>query len=214
MSHCRAIRLAHLHGNYAQGPEIPEWVLLLLLLSREKTGMGIGIRGYLPEPAQVRHEIMNLIFCAGKSGREPQIRRNILPHIFALQMRVFILYLCKRLRIQWVSIENPVMGYRHARMITMNHIPGNDGVPVLSELAALFRHRSLDRAPGRQEFLRRSPERHVSESWEYRNSGQSFHLADGTPVCPACGDFPVIEQGYEHNHRHYCTRCGVIYWLC
>ena len=82
----------------------------------------------------------------------------------------------------------------------------------VSGISSIFRHAAPDRAMG-DEFLHKRPGHHESDSWKYRDAGQAFHRADGTPVCPACGDPDVIEQGYEYNHRHHCNRCRVTYWI-
>ena len=38
------------------------------------------------------------------------------------------------------------------------------------------------------------------------------HDSYGKPFCPKCGSYAVVEQGYpEGNHRHYCTKCNVVY---
>jgi hypothetical protein len=51
------------------------------------------------------------------------------------------------------------------------------------------------------------------ESWAYCNAKTTFHRENGAPFCPSCGNTGVTEQGYDHNHRHYCPRCRVMFWI-
>lgn len=52
------------------------------------------------------------------------------------------------------------------------------------------------------------------EFFSFCNTGKSFHrLLTGAPYCPACQGENVLEQGYEHNHRHYCRDCDIIVWI-
>ena len=56
----------------------------------------------------------------------------------------------------------------------------------------------------------------IPESREYCNDGNDYHsVCGGLPYCPKCHAWKddVIEQGFEHNHRHYCKRCNVVYWI-
>ena len=56
------------------------------------------------------------------------------------------------------------------------------------------------------------------ESFAYCNDGNDYHsVVNHYPLCPnpgcrAWGD-EILEQGYPHNHRHHCYRCGVTYWI-
>jgi ribosomal protein S27AE len=53
----------------------------------------------------------------------------------------------------------------------------------------------------------------IQESYRYIGIRQYHGIIDGKPYCPKCGSSNVLEQGYEHNHRHYCRECNIIYWL-
>jgi len=55
------------------------------------------------------------------------------------------------------------------------------------------------------------------ESKKYLNKGQ-YHgngefEGDGQPYCPECKSLNVLEQGFDHNHRHHCRVCNVTYWI-
>lgn len=54
----------------------------------------------------------------------------------------------------------------------------------------------------------------MNQSFEFCNGWPDYHHCIGNrPYCPKCGSLNVQEQGYEHNHRHYCRDCDVIYWI-
>ncbi len=38
-------------------------------------------------------------------------------------------------------------------------------------------------------------------------------ILSGKAFCPHCGSENVIEQGYEHNHRHHCYDCNETWWI-
>ena len=52
-----------------------------------------------------------------------------------------------------------------------------------------------------------------TESDKHLGTLKSHLMIDGKPICPECKSLNVIEQGYEHNHRHHCYDCKVTYWI-
>ena len=38
-------------------------------------------------------------------------------------------------------------------------------------------------------------------------------LLDTRAYCPECKSYNVVEQGFEHNHRHHCKDENVTYWI-
>ena len=47
-----------------------------------------------------------------------------------------------------------------------------------------------------------------------KHFGRDTHTLFGNkPKCPECGSLNVLEQGYPHNHRHYCRDEDVLYWI-
>lgn len=52
----------------------------------------------------------------------------------------------------------------------------------------------------------------VAENWDYL--GQDTHtMFKKIALCPKCFSQNVLEQGYPHNHRHYCIDEDVVYWI-
>ena len=48
---------------------------------------------------------------------------------------------------------------------------------------------------------------------ELKRAWYRLCIMAGFEICERCGSFNVLQQGYPHNHRHYCQDCGELTWV-